>query len=92
MSLKTLSKALAVTSLLWWGCFCYLTNHYDATRPTLFDVASGRIHPLNSHGHVVYLNGSETFRVYGLVCLAVTFFASGFLIDRKTRRSSDTSN
>jgi len=79
-----------VTSLLVGLFFCYLTNHYDATRPMLSDEASGRTYSLNSHGHVVYLNRSEAFRMYGLVFLAVTFFVSGFLIDKKSQPTSET--
>ena len=85
MSLKARSRAFVVASLLWWGCFWFLTNHYDATRPTLSDDAAGRSYSLNSHGHVVYLNRSEALRMYGSVFLAVTCFVLGFLIDRKSQ-------
>lgn len=80
MSLKVLSRVFALTSLLWWSCAYFLTNRYEATRPTLSDNESGRTYPLYSHGHVVYLNGSETFRVYGSMSLAV------FSVDKKSRQ------
>jgi hypothetical protein len=71
-----------------WGCFYYLTNHYDRTRPTVAQDECGRVYSLNSHGHIVYLTTTEQYRLRFLVAAAVACFVSGFLVDRKVRALS----
>ena len=84
--IKLLSRGFVAAALLMWGLFCYLTNHYDSTLPTVADRESGRIYSLNSHGHIVYLTVSEEFRMFFLVSAAVLCFLAGFLIDIRLRR------
>ena len=44
------------------GCFYYSIN-YGNHNPTTPDSRSGRIHPYNYHGTVVYLNDDELMRI-----------------------------
>jgi hypothetical protein len=47
-----------------------LWTYYDHTRPTLAEPAEGRIHPLNTHGSIVYLTREEADHLYKLGWLA----------------------
>lgn len=47
-----------------------LWMYYDATRPTTPDRNTGQIHPLNTHGSIVYLNRSEEATVTVLMWAA----------------------
>lgn len=80
------SKVLVALALLIWGCFYLLTNRYDATRPTVENELSGRVYPLNSHGHVVYLTRTEEYSIRFLVFAAVSCFIAGLVLDRRSRR------
>jgi hypothetical protein len=90
--LRLISRTLVASALLVWAYFYYLSNHYDDTRPTVADEVSGRVFPLNSHGHVVYLTMTEEYLIRFLVLAAVGCFISGFVIDRRFRRLSDDSD
>ena len=84
--LRLISRTLVASALLVWAYFYYLSNHYDDTRPTVADEVSGRVYPLKSHGHVVYLTMTEEYLVRFLVFAAVGCFISGFIVDRRFRR------
>jgi hypothetical protein len=59
----TVVHALMVSALILWFSSIYLWMHFDATRPTHPDTASGRLYPQNTHGSIVYLNASEQFQL-----------------------------
>jgi hypothetical protein len=69
-------SALAV----WIFHFC-LWYQYDGTRPVQPDAFSGRVYPLNTHGHFVYLDEREDSTLTGLTVLAVSLFGIGFVIE-----------
>jgi cellobiose-specific phosphotransferase system component IIC len=39
---------------------------YNSTKPTTPQPEQDRTYSSNNHGHVVYLTGTEQFRIYGL--------------------------
>ena len=84
--LQLLSRVMVALSCCSWACFFCLTDHYDQTRPMTMDEASGRVYALNSHGHIVYMNGREAFLLYASVSFGLAFFLSAFLADRKLKR------
>ena len=51
---------IAVLGLV--GVFGY-SSHFGNRNPTAADASSGRIHPYNFHGRVVYLNNEELMRI-----------------------------
>ena len=59
----------------------YLWYQYDGTRPRRPDASSGRLYPLNTHGHLVYLNKQEDARLTGLTVLTFGLFGTAILID-----------
>lgn len=70
------SLALAV-----WFFHFYLWSKYDGTRPLQPDASSGTVYPLNTHGHVVYLNKAEDARLSNLTILTLSLFGTGVLMD-----------
>jgi hypothetical protein len=70
------SSALAI-----WLFHFYVWYQYDGTRPLRSDALSGRVYPLNTHGHVVYLNKEEDARLTRLTIVAVSLFGIGGLIE-----------
>ena len=67
-------KILAPVALAVWLGFIYLTLQYDATRPTVRQPEQGRVHGLNNHGHIVYLNAKEQANLHHLELLAIGLF------------------
>jgi len=74
--------ALAVLALITWFRFIALTSHFDQTRPTHPDAASGRVYPQNTHGSIVYLNASEQSRLRRLSWGSGLIFLVAVLLGR----------
>ena len=68
---KQLSAAVALGS---WIASFVLWYHYAFTRPSMPRPESGHVHPLNTHGSVVYLTSHECVLLYGLMIAGVVFF------------------
>jgi hypothetical protein len=70
-------------------------NFYDFTRPKIAAPLVGRIYPLNTHGHVVYLTSSERlwlwlllggFGVFALLAAIIQLSLRNRELDRRLRR------
>ena len=72
---------LGFSALAIWAFHFYLWYQYDGAAPLQPDVSSGRLHPLNTHGHVVYLTKNEDGRLAGLTILTFFLFGIAFLIN-----------
>ena len=72
---------LAFLALAIWFSNVYMWFEYDRTRPVLPDASVGRVYPLNSHGHVVYLTQYENSRLTRLTVLAATLFGIAVIIE-----------
>jgi hypothetical protein len=68
-------KALGVLAMLAWLSTIGLFLRYDVTRPTVRQVAEGRIYAWNNHGHIVYLTQQEQLRLYILGGISASLFA-----------------
>jgi hypothetical protein len=71
-------KAMGIGVLLTWFGYVGTSLHFDGTRPTQANPASGRTIPKNNHGHIVYLTQDEENRLVvlreipiGLALLAI---------------------
>jgi hypothetical protein len=74
--LLAMQKQLAaIVALGCWIASFLLWYHYAFSRPVVQQLQSGRIHPLNTHGSIVYLTTQECVLLYGLMALgAICFF------------------
>src|SRR5215469_9358843 len=61
---KRLLWATGILSLVLAFSTVYLVHYYGATRPTVAQVQTGRIHPTKIHERTVYLTAGE----YALAC------------------------
>ena len=68
-----------------WLVYIGLFLEYVGTRPRCPDPSTGRIHSINNHGTVAYLNHSENLWLYALSGGAVTMFGVAFALDRWKR-------
>jgi hypothetical protein len=66
---RRLVTFISFSALAIWLFHFYLWYQYDGTRPVRPDASSGRLYPLNTHGHCVYLTKPEDFRLTGLAVL-----------------------
>lgn len=78
---KFIEGVLATSALIAWVSFAALWIQYDHTRPIIPSVLSGRVHVLNTHGHVVYLTEIERRKISTLNYSAVTLFLMAIIID-----------
>jgi hypothetical protein len=72
---------LGFLALAVWFFHFYVWYQYDGSRPTHVDSSLGRVFPLNTHGHTVYLTKSEDQNLAGLTVLTFGLFISAVLID-----------
>jgi hypothetical protein len=70
---------LACSGLAIWLFHTYVWYDYDRTRPRRADSASGRVYPLNTHGHVVYLTEAEDARLTRLAVLSFSLICGGLI-------------
>ena len=76
-----LTGILGFMALAIWLFHFHLWYQYDGTRPLRPDASSGRVYPLNTHGHVVYLNKEEDARLTSLTVSTFGLFGTAILID-----------
>lgn len=68
---KYISLAGGIAWLVLFFAAVALWMHYGSTRPPVPDPSVGRVHPLNTHGSVVYLVLAERLRLYALISVAL---------------------
>ena len=78
---RKLAGFLGFFALAVWFFHFYVWYQYDGSRPIHRDSSAGRIFPLNTHGHVVYLTKGEDQKLAGLTALAFGSFVLAVLID-----------
>jgi len=78
---KSLEVIFGAASLVIALADLWLWNRYAATFPSLADATAGRVYPLNTHGHIVFLTTAEHTRLYALIFSSVTLFLVAVLID-----------
>ncbi len=57
---KALRATIVIGLVVSFAAYVGLWTYYDHTRPTVAAPAQGRIHPLNTHGSIVYLTLEES--------------------------------
>jgi hypothetical protein len=57
---KLLRAAIVLALVVSFFAYVGLWEYYDHTRPTAAEPAQGRIHPLETHGSIVYLTLEES--------------------------------
>ena len=70
-------KPILVSGLLtlcFWFSSIYVWKYFDSNCSTMLQPEVGRVHPLNTHGSVVYLTSLEHFFLYGLIFASVILF------------------
>src|SRR5262249_51479548 len=73
---KRLQLLVGIVSAVSLFTSAALWTYYDHTRPRVANPVTGRVHVLNTHGSIVYLNQFEHRLVYGLFWIAgACFFA-----------------
>ena len=79
---------LAVSLAAYVGLWTY----YDHTRPTVAAPAQGRIHPLNTHGSIVYLTLEESdyLRDLGWLTSILLVVQGAIVVVRRARRTGPT--
>ena len=82
---QRIARGLATVSVAVWLVYIGLFLEYVGTRPRCPDPSTGRIHSINNHGTVAYLNHSENLWLYALSGGAVTMFGVAFALDRWKR-------
>ena len=78
---RMLAGLLGIMALAISLFHAYLWYQYDGTRPLRPDASSGRLYPLNTHGHVVYLNKQEDAKLTRLTILTFSLFGTAILMD-----------
>ena len=78
---RMLAGLLGIMALSISQFYVYLWYQYDDTRPLRPDASSGRLYPLNTHGHVVYLNKQEDAKLTRLTILTFSLFGTAILMD-----------
>src|SRR5437588_12331067 len=76
---------------VWFGFLC-LWSYYGFSRPTSKQPESGRLYPLDTHGHVAYLTVAEINNLHyvrdtglGLVLVAVVM---GLIVEMREGRNA----
>ena len=82
---RRFARGLAIVSGAAFMAYRGLFVLYANTKPRLPDPSIGRIHSINNHGKIAYLNGAENLLLDGLVGTAVTLFGIAFAVDRWKR-------
>ena len=77
---RVIATLLCYSGLAVWFFHFHVWSQYDRTRPGVPDVASGRVHAQNRHGHVVYLTEEEQCRLTDIIIVAVTLLGTGLFI------------
>lgn len=82
--------AAGLATLLTWLVFIFLDEHFDTTRPTRPDVASGRVIPHDDHGYIVYLTSGERNLLLALEDTSIGFALmatlAAYYVRKKERR------
>ena len=78
---KMVEISLGVASLLLALGDFWLWNQYARSLPIVENLAEGRLYPLNTHGHIVYLTRFEHTLLYALIFSSAAFFVAAILID-----------
>lgn len=88
-------RVVVSLAVMAWIGFLGLWLRYSDTRPTLELPAQGRLYPLNTHGHIVYLTRHELqiWRLLGVgaVVLVVVAGAIQFMAKKRQRRQERSS-
>jgi hypothetical protein len=73
--LKFFKLAVGAVALVCWFLSLFVRNYYAGHRTSTYEPGTGRIHPLNTHGSVVYLTFGEHYFLWGLIAGGVVFFS-----------------
>ncbi len=85
---RALRAAIVIALVASFAVYVGLWTYYDHTRPTAAEPAHGRIHPLNSHGSIVYLTLEESdyLRDLGwLTCILLLVQGAVMILGRRAR-------
>jgi hypothetical protein len=89
---KLLRAAIVLALVVSFFAYVGLWEYYDHTRPTAAAPAQGRIHPLNTHGSIVYLTLEESdyLRDLGWLTSILLVVQGAIVVVRRARRTGPT--
>jgi hypothetical protein len=89
---KLLRAATVLVLVVSFFAYVGLWEYYDHTRPTAAEPAHGRIHPLSTHGSIVYLTLEESdyLRDLGWLTSILLVVQGAIVVVRRARRAGPT--
>lgn|SRR5512136_2835491 len=89
---KLLRAAIVLALVVSFFAYVGLWEYYDHTRPTAAEPAHGRIHPLNTHGSIVYLTLEESdyLRDLGWLTSILLVVQGAIVVVRRARSAGPT--
>jgi hypothetical protein len=89
---KLLRAAIVLALVVSFFAYVGLWEYYDHTRPTAAEPAHGRIHPLNTHGSIVYLTLEESdyLRDLGWLTCILLVVQGAMVVVRRARSAGPT--
>jgi hypothetical protein len=89
---KLLRAAIVLALVVSFFAYVGLWEYYDHTRPTAAEPAHGRIHPLNTHGSIVYLTLEESdyLRDLGWLTCILLVVQGAIVVVRRARSAGPT--
>ena len=89
---KLLWAAIVLALVVSFFAYVGLWEYYDHTRPTAAEPAHGRIHPLNTHGSIVYLTLEESdyLRDLGWLTSLLLVVQGAIVVVRRARSAGPT--
>ena len=89
---RALRAAIVIVLVVSFAAYVGLWTYYDHTRPTVAAPAHGRIHPLNTHGSIVYLTLEESdyLRDLGWLTSILLVVQGAIVIVRRARSAGPT--
>jgi hypothetical protein len=89
---KLLRAAIVLALVVSFFAYVGLWEYYDHTRPTVAAPDQGRIHPLNTHGSIVYLTLEESdyLRDLGWLTCILLVVQGAMVVVRRARSAGPT--
>ncbi|HZQ42416.1 MAG TPA: hypothetical protein VFA99_04155 [Acidobacteriaceae bacterium] len=71
-----------------YACFAGSFGYYWHLRqnsPAEPDVTAGLVHPIDQHGHIIYVTGTQNLTFYGMLIGSAALFAIGYFARKRTQ-------
>ena len=73
-SYKLMRMIFGCLAIVFWFSSIWLWMNLDAHSSGSARPGQNYVHPLNTHGHVVYISDRQSFMLHGLMILGALFF------------------